>query len=290
MARITNATLDQRAYGRVANQPMIDPTFGGQLGYAPNIAQWVSNQAYVKRQVIVVLLEAPKFFQYMPEPQKWIDTLKAMMETHIRTLEGLNAGIKLEFDEHPVGGGGEMQQEIIDSKRDRSEVTITVVDKYGMPFQTFLHQYIQYGAMDPDTKYALINTLSGDKPTDMLADMYTFSTLYMEPDPAHRKVVKSWVAVNQMFKGTGDITGKRDLTTALEISTLNLELTGIYQFNLGTNQFAQTVLDGINMTNANPYLRPSSVSSVSADILASSTTGYKENIETLGSQAVTPHF
>lgn len=285
MARITNALLDKRAYGRVANQPMIDPTFGGQLGYAPNIAEWNSNQAYVKRQLIVVLLEAPKFFSYMPEPQKWIDTLKAMLEVHARTVEGLNAGITLDFDEHPVGGGGEMQQEVIDSKRARSEPTMTIVDKYGMPFQTFLYQYITYGIMDPDTKFALMNTLSGNKPDDMLADMFTFSALFMEPDPSHRRVVKSWVGVNVMFKGTGEITGKRDLTSALEISTLSLELTGIYQFNLGTNQFAQTILDNINMTNANPYLRPSPVTAVSADVLASNN-GYKGNVETLGSQAV----
>lgn len=285
MARITNALLDKRAYGRVANQPMIDPTFGGQLGYAPNIAEWNSNQAYVKRQLIVVLLEAPKFFQYMPEPQKWIDTLKAMLEVHARTVEGLNAGITLDFDEHPVGGGGEMQQEVIDSKRARSEPTMTIVDKYGMPFQTFLYQYITYGIMDPDTKFALMNTLSGNKPDDMLADMFTFSALFMEPDPSHRRVTKSWVGVNIMFKGTGEITGKRDLTSALEISTLSLELTGIYQFNLGTNQFAQTILDNINMTNANPYLRSSPVSQVSADVLASGT-GYKKNVEDLAASAV----
>lgn len=285
MARITNALLDKRAYGRVANQPMIDPTFGGQLGYAPNIAEWNSNQAYVKRQLIVVLLEAPKFFQYMPEPQKWVDTLKAMLEVHARTIEGLNAGITLEFDEHPVGGGGEMHQEVTDSKRARSEPTMTIVDKYGMPFQTFLYQYITYGVMDPDTKFALMNTLAGNKPDDMLADMFTFSAAFMEPDANHRRVLKSWIGVNIMFKGTGEITGKRDLTTALEISTLSLELTGIYQFNLGTNQFCQTILDGINMTNANPYLREAAITAVSPDVLASGT-GYKKNIEDLGQSAV----
>lgn len=285
MSRVTEAFLGQRAFGRGSNQPMLDPTYGGQLGYAPNLPEWVSNQAYVRRQIIPVLLEAPKFFQYMPDPQKWIDTLKAIVELHPRSIEGLQAGLKLEFDSHPVGGAGELQDEVVDSKRDRSEVSMTFVDKYGMPIQNFLYQWIAYGIMDPDTKFALINTLTGNRPDDMLADQFTMSMLFMEPDPSHRRVVKSWVGVNMMPKGTGDIIGKRNLTEPNELSNLTVEFTGVYQFNLGTNQFAQKILDSINMSNANPYLRPSVIQDISADVQASSN-GYKKNVEDLGAAAV----
>lgn len=285
MSRITDAFLGQRAFGRGSNQPMLDVTHGGQLGYAPNLTEWVSNQAYVRRQVIPVLLEAPKFFQYMPEPQKWIDTLKAIMELHVRSIEGLQAGVTLEFDSHPVGGAGELQDEVTDSKRARSEVTMTFVDKYGMPIQNFLYQWITYGIMDPDTKFALINTLTGNRPDDMLADQFTMSMLFMEPDPNHRRVVKSWVGVNMMPKTTGEILGKRNLTEPNELSNLSIEFTGVYQFNLGTNQFAQKILDSINMNNANPYLRPSVIQDISADVAASAE-GYKKNVEDLGRSAV----
>lgn len=287
MARITEALLDQRAYGTGANQPMLDPTFGGQLGYAPNLPEWVSNQAYVRRQIVCVLLEAPRFFQYMPDPQKWIDTLKAIVELHARTIEGLNAGITLEFEEHPVGGAGEMQQEVTDAKRARSEPVFTFIDKYGMPIQTFLYQWQTYGIMDPDTKFALINTLAGDRPTDALADQYSASMLFFEPDPNHRRVVKSWIGVNMMPKTTGEIVGKRDMASANEMPTLNIEFTGIFQFNLGTNTFAQTIMDSINMTNANPYLKPAVLQGLSADVDASSgNVGYKKNVEDLGASAI----
>lgn len=286
MARITNALLGATSFGRDLNQPALDPTFGGQLGYAPNLPEWVSNQAYVRRQLIPILLEAPKFFQLMPEPQKWIDTLKAIMELHCRTIEGLNAGVTLEFDEHPVGGAGEMQQEVTDSKRARSEPVFTFVDKYGMPIQNFLYQWLTYGIMDPDTKFALINTLSGNKPTDMLADMFTCSMLFIEPDPQHQKVVKSWIVCNMMPKSTGEIIGKRDLTAANEISNLSVEFTGISQFNLGTNKFAQTILDSIKMDQANPYLRPALLQNISADVLASTSSGYANGITDIGTSAI----
>jgi hypothetical protein len=285
MSRITDAILDQRAFGRGMNQPMLDPTFGGQMGYAPNIAEWVSNQAYVRRNVIPVLLEAPGFFQYMPDPQKWIDCLKSIVELHCRSIEGLNAGITLDFDEHPVGGGGAVQHEVTDSKREQSNVTMQFVEKYGMPIQTFLYNWITYGIMDPDVKFALSNTLQGNRPEDMLADQYTMSMLFMEPDPQHKRVVKSWVVTNMMPKSTGEIIGKRDLTSASEVLNLSIEFTGIAQFNLGTNLFAQSILDTINMNNANPFLRPSPVAEISADV-DNSVNGYKSGVETLGESAV----
>lgn len=285
MSRVTDAILSQKAFGRGSNQPMLDPTFGGQMGYAPNLAEWVSNAAYVRRNLICVLLEAPRFFQYMPDPQKWVDTLKSLVELHPRTIEGLNAGLTLEFDEHPVGGGGEMQQEVTDSKRARTEPVFTFVEKYGMPIQTFLYNWITYGIMDPDTKFALANTLAGERPEDMLPDQFTASMLFMEPDPQHKRVVKSWVVTNMMPKGTGEIIGKRELTAAGEVASLSVEFTGIAQFNLGTNIFAQSIMDKISMTNANPYLRPSFISAISPTVEASAK-GYKSEVEDLGKSAV----
>jgi hypothetical protein len=286
MSRVTDALLAQKAFGIGSNQPMLDATFGGQMGYAPVLTEWVSNAAYVRRNLICVLLEAPRFFQQMPDSQKWIDTLKSLVELHPRSIEGLNAGITLEFDEHPVGGAGEMQQEVIDSKRARSNPVFSFTEKYGMPIQTFLYQWITYGIMDPDTKFALSNTLeSGATVEDMLPDQYTASMLFMEPDPQHKRVVKSWVVTNMMPISTGDIIGRRELTAAGEISTLSVEFTGISQFNLGTNLFAQSILDKLSMKKANPYLRPSFVDKIDPKVEAS-TKGYASEIAALGAAAV----
>jgi len=285
MSRVTDALLAQKAFGRGSNQPMLDPTFGGQMGYAPNLGEWVSNASYVRKNLIVVLLESPKFFQLMPEPQKWTDTLKSLVELHARSVNGLNAGLELSFDENPIGGAGEIQHEVVDSKRAQTVPVFEFVEKYGMPIQTFLYNWITYGIMDPDTKFALSNTLASGGPEDMLPDQYTASMLFMEPDPQHKRVVKSWVVTNMMPKGTGEIIGKRDLTSPGEMSTLSVEFTGIAQFNLGTNLFAQTILNNMNMTNANPYLRPSVIDKVGATVEASAK-GYKSEVENLGSSAV----
>jgi hypothetical protein len=37
MARLTEALLAQKAFGANANQPMLDLSYGGQHGWAPNL-------------------------------------------------------------------------------------------------------------------------------------------------------------------------------------------------------------------------------------------------------------
>ena len=284
MSRQENALLGQKAFGANMTAPMLDPTYGGQFGYAPVLKEWISNQAYVRKNLIPILLESPKFFTRMPDPSKWVDTLKRLVETSARTIEGLRGGLTVEWDEHPIGGAGEMQQEFTDVKRARSEPVFTFVERYGMPIQTFLYHWITYGMADPETKYALSGTLD-NAPSDMLADEYTMSMAFIEPDATGRKVMKSWVSANMAPKGTGDIDGKRDQTTASELLTLTIEFTALTQFNLGTNVFAQSLLDQIVMTSANPYLRPSFIDQVSPDVQASSV-GFKTGVHELAASRV----
>lgn len=279
MARLTNALLGNTAFGNGSTAPMLDVTYGGQFGWAPDLSQWVSNQAYVRRPLVCILLEAPKFFSLMPNPTVWTQSLKSLFELAPTVIEGMNATMEVEFADHPVGGAGEIQQEVVDSKRTRSDPTFTWIERYGRPIQNFLQQWISYGMMDPETKYAMIGTLgNGKAPSDLLADWFTASCLFYEPDPTHTKVVKSWVTTNMMPKSTGEIIAKRDLNSASELTTLTVNFSALSQYNLGSNAFAQSILDGINLQNANPYLQPSFIQGLSADVASATTEGYAQGI------------
>ncbi len=100
------------------------------------------------------------------------------------------------------------------------------------------------------------------------------------------EIDKAWITTNMFPMGNGDITGKRDLTTGQEILTLDIEFTGISQYGMGVNKFAQTILDGINTSHADPFMRPAPLTGVSSDVGAAAN-GYKAWTETVGSTAVT---
>lgn len=285
MGRLTDALMTG-AYTRDLDKPMLDLAYGGQNGWAPNLTEWVSNQAYTSRPLVCILLEAPRLFTEMPNSEKWVASLKALFELHARSIDGFNAGLKVDFDEHPVGGAGEVHHEFTNVTREPSQPKFQFVEKYGRPIQTLLDYWIRYGMMDENTKFALASTLSGGNVTDLLADWYTASCLFFVPDPLHKKVDKAWITTNMAPKGTGDIVAKRDLTAAQEILTLDIEFTGISQYGLGVQQFAQGILDNININNADPFMRPSFVNKVSPDVDAAAK-GYKQRTEEVGSTSVT---
>ena len=286
MGRLTDALITG-AYARDIDRPIMNLKNGGQQGWSPNLTEWVSNQSYVSRPLVCILLEAPRMFTVMPDSQKWISSLKAMFELHARTIDGMQAGLKVETDDHPVGGAGELQQEVVNVTRERSTPKFTFIEKYGRPIQTLLDYWIRYGLMDPDTKFALLGTMNKPEVKDLLADWYSATCLFIVPDPLHKKVDKAWITTNMFPLSNGEITAKRDLTTSQEILTLDIEFSGISQFGFGVNQFAQTILDNINTTNSDPLMLPSFVKRISPDVAAANTTGYKSWTEAVGRTSVT---
>lgn len=267
MSRITDAILGDSAYGAKSNIAQVDLSYGGQHGWSPNLDEWVNNSAYINNNLICILLEAPKFFNRMPQPDKWVQSLRNLLQLHAKTIEGFSRGLTADFEEHEIGGAGEMQQELTDVKRDRSEPVFGFQEKYGRPIQTLIEQWILYGMMDPDSKYPGIVTL-GEKPNDHLADQYSASILVFETDPTHSQIAKSWVTTNLMPKGTGEIKGEKDLTSAKTKLDLSIEFTGFSQSNIGTDIFAQSLLDNINLNNVNPYLKSSFIENIDADVSA----------------------
>lgn len=285
--RVADAILQPNfAYAAGHQAPMVDLQFGGQMGYAQDLTEWVSNQAYVRRNMICLLVEAPKAFKLLPNPEYWIATLRALVELHPMSIDGLNAGLEVETIENPFGGGGQMQHDFTNVTETQSVPVFRWNEKYGMPISSFLRGWITNLLMDPNSKFANIATLGPQfAPGDMLADMYTATMAFIEPDPTHTRVVKSWLVTNMFPKGTGDITGRRDLTQAGEAQSIDVTFTGIAQFGLGVDYFCQQLLSGINLTGANPHLRPAFVDRIDADILAARK-GYEDNVETLGAESL----
>lgn len=284
MTRVTDALLAGKAFSQYHAEPMLDLTYGGQMGYTPVMAEWVNNQAYVRKNLICFLMEAPQAFNYLPNSDKWVQVLKALVEKHPRTIEGLNAALTAETGETPVGGGGEMQEEVTNMTRARTQLVMTFDEKYGRPIQNFLEAWMQMLLMDPDSKVAGIGTLASF-PTDMLADQYAATMLFIEPDPTHRKVMKAWLTTNIFPKETGPIEGKRDITAAGELLSLSIPFAGFSQSGAGVKAFAQRIFDTVNITGSNPNLRNAFVTGISADVNAAAR-GYKEGAEAIASNSV----
>lgn len=285
MARLSDALQDQSAYGAGVQTVMLDPKYGGQMGWAPDLREWVSHAAYRRHNLIPILVEAPRFFSYFNDSNRWYAALRSLLELHPRSIDGLASTLTVETGDTPVGGAGERQEEVINVTRAPSTPTFVYNDLYGRPFQRFFEYWIEYGLMSPDTKYANIGTLD-NYPDDMLPDQYAATMLFIEPDPTHRTVVKSWLCTNMFPKTAGEKTGARDLTSALTIPELSIEFSALTQVGLGVDQFAQRILEDISITDANPFLRNAFVQEIDANS-ESAPVGYSSRVSDVAGDQVT---
>ena len=286
MSRVVNALMPTgQAYAKGRSNPMLDPVYGGQMGYSPEYGEWVSNKAYVQRNMIALLIEAPTGFQLLENPEKWVSTLRAMVERHAIRITGLQSTLEVEsVDSSPVGGGGEMHEDFTDVKRARSQPVFSWVEKDGRPFNAFLEGWIMNLLMDPESKVASVST-GANKPTDMLADRYAMTVLFIEPDITHSKVIDAWLSTNMWPKSGGEVTGRRDKAAAGETVTYDITFSAITQHSLGVMAFAQSMLESISITNANPYLRPAFAQAIAPDVTAQNV-GYSNQVNTLASAAI----
>ena len=286
MGRQTDILLGANAWSSGNDkQPMLDPKYGGQFGWATNPAEWYSAQAHLPRHLIPIVLETPRFFKHMPNPEYWVAAWKLFFEKHARKIEGLKAGLTVEVVEHDFGGGGEKFQEYANVTRERSTLSVSAIEKYGNVWQEFWGRVITYGMMDPETKTPLSTVLDGADLSDNLADWYSGTIAFIEPDATGKRCRHCWIGANIWPHSNGPIEGTMDKTSALTLKDLSLEFSITAFYGQGTRVFGQELLDGIAKTWANPSLRKSFITEVSADV-AAVTKGYKESVENIHGNSV----
>jgi hypothetical protein len=288
MPRLSDAVLNNATQGYQLGQQnaMLNLEYGGQQGYAQNLEQWVSSAAYIRKNLICILLEAPSGFSYLPNGQEYTNILRALVETHALSITGLQATLHVDtFNSNPVGGSGQMMQDPNNVTMDVPNVTFRFIDRYGMSITRYFEAWIRTLIMDPDTKIAGINTLSTTGVTDMLPDMYAATMLFIEPDPTGATVVKAWIGTNMYPTTSGPIEGSRDKTQAGQEAQLEIPFTGVYQYGIGVNLFAQSILSTMSLTGANPLNQAAFIQGIDADV-AASTEGYATSVSTVASEAV----
>ncbi len=285
MARLSGTILGKKAFASQSEAPVVDVRLGAQMGPSTDFTSYISNTPYVRRNLIAILVEAPKGFQDLENPDIYIGTLKTLVELQAQSITGLNSQIDLQFEEVPVGGAGEMQETPSNSTRVRSTPTFTWVEKYGKPISKFLRTWITQLIMDPQTKYPAILAKKGRALTDILPDYNSMTVLFIEPDPTGTRVLEAWLCTNMQPKTTGEITGSRDLTQPGEKRELSIEFTAITQVGEGVNLFAQRQLDAMNLNGMNPNQHKAFVNAVEADVNAA-TQGYGQKLEELAATRV----
>ncbi len=245
---------------------MVDITKSGQQGYMPDLTVYNANQNYVKKNMVAILVQAPLGFQDLPDPEMWVEALKAMVERHATRIEGLRSTLNVEWVESIVNGGGEMQQDVGKVTRERSEPSFTWPEKRGKPFKALLEGWIYNLLGDPNNQIPMVVTRGLTTKPNMLPQYTGMTVLFFEPDITHTEVIEAWLCTNMMPNTSGPIEGVRDLQGSGELTEINVVFSAITQHGYAPRKFAQSILDNLNLAGINPNLAPAFVDEVSATV------------------------
>lgn len=266
MSRYSNPFVGNRGYGRGGASNTVDISQSGTTQFAPNLANIAANTPYVRRNVVPFLIEAPKFFQHHPDADLMVRCLKAFIETHTRTIDGLNQQITVETGDSPVGGSGERIQTPTNITRQVSNPTHGCWELQGRAISKFIKWWIQYGIGDENTKVPLIVS-EGRISADLYdATFYGATVLYVEPDPTFTDVVSAWLCTNMFPLGTPPWEGSKDASQLGQNLDINVEFTALTDVSIGTELFAREIMRNLNLVGMNPNENPLWLERISPDV------------------------
>jgi hypothetical protein len=287
MSRLKNTLIQGQSYaqGRDGHSPQIDVSAGGQYGYQPNFASYVSNTGYTPRNLIALLVEAPRGLRLLDNGEKSVAVLKALIENQSKQITGLRTGVNVEASERAIGGAGHMQSDPTNVTEEISQPTHVWDERYGRSIHNFWQWYIRNLIAEPITKQPGIMSLIDGEVDDQLADFFSFTTLYIEPDPLRRHVVEAWLVTNMFPTTSGVLESQMDPTASADVPEISIEFRGIPVVSQGVRNFAQEQLDRLNYVNAGPMQRPAFVTQIEADI-AKAEQGYAEDLNAAAQNGV----
>lgn len=277
MKRYTDAMAPVTNHGAGGAANTINLAQAGSHTFTPDLANIASNTPHVTRNVIPFLIEAPRFFKYAANSAQLHRSLKALIENHVRTIDGLQQTVTVETGESPWGGSGEAIQTPTNVTLSRSNPTFGCWELQGRAIQRFVRWWITYGIGDYNTKIPRIVAEGNVPPEKYDATFYGATILFIEPDPTFQDVVSAALCTNMYPTTTGPWDLRKDVSQIGQNLDLSIEMTCIQDVSEGSVEYAKKIMKTLNVKGLNPNIRRSWVEDIASDVKAANL-GIKEQL------------
>ena len=277
------------AYAKDANGPVINLTgSAGDSGLVPDLQKHQNSSAHVQGNVIAICMSTPAAFDYLEKPELWHAGVKALIENHSRTIEGLDATLSVEYVETQFGSdSGNMLTEVAKVNRAASQPVHGVQEKPGKPVAFLWDGWIVNLLGDPETQIPRV--LSGPRAGEiehLLSSMVSATVLYFTTDRTFRHVEDAWLVTDMKPREGTVVQGNKDITAGRQELMHSLPFTGVQQVGHWVKQLAQTELNRMNESGIpNPHYRPAIIEQRGPGV-AETEHGYVEDVQRAASEFV----
>lgn len=246
----------------------VNPTLGGQNGFARKPAEWVSNADYVKQDIVGVVLALPKAMDFMPDAAARKQQLKALLELHVTNISGLNQSLTVEFNESIAGSSGEMMESVANVKRERSTPTLSLPNKFGKVVTRHISDWIRYLLRDEETEAPAIIAeqayIDAQSP-ELLPDMISMSMLFFEPNPNWTACNTAYLCVNMMPRGI-TIESAKNKQDNKEVEIVELAFTALTSVDKNVNALANSYMSSLVRTGLTGRTLSPALSGITPDL------------------------
>lgn len=231
---------------------------GGVNGLLPKIGAidsdgklkdaWVSNHAYIREDIIPVVLKTPKAFDFLQGKELWKSTWISIITEHMHNISGFTSTVEVSTDEERIGKGEEMQETPTGVRVARTVITGEAKEKANKTISKFLSLVAFYTIKDQYSDRPLVSQFldidaigGGYTP-----DYWSGAVLWIEPDITKQMVVDAWYSVQVYFKNSGDRTGSKNKESAGESVSLALNLASINFSTQKVFELAEKILPTVS--------------------------------------------
>lgn len=246
---------DNTSTGISSNALASNLTQSGQLGIGVKFTKLDGATPAVFNPVVCIVLNTPSMWDKYPKLQ---EMLRAIVETHAKTISGIDFGYTLETTDTPVGHDGQTLKVPTRTTRGAVNPSITVPEYPGMPVYNLFKQWI-FDIQHPDTNAsALPANIGGTARLDdgdipgWFMSAYSMSMICIQYDPSGLpdRIYDACVITNMFPTEIGEIGFERSIgqTKPMERS---INFSGLVQHNEMTKALGISVAKMLNMHKVN---------------------------------------
>lgn len=222
----------------------------GQLGTGIRFTKLDGATPAVFNPAVPVVLSVPSMWDRWPKLQ---ELLRAIVETHAKSISGIDFGYTLETGDTIVGHDGQTMRVPTRTTRGGVNPSMTVQEYPGMPVYNLFRSWM-FDIQHPDTNASILPANVSDV-ADIPAwymSAYSMSVLFIQYDPSGLpdRIYDAMVITNMFPTEIGDIGFERSLGTT-QLKERSINFSGIVQHNENTRELGYRVASMLNLHKVN---------------------------------------
>lgn len=228
---------------------------GGQLGSGVRYTDLDAATPLVFNPTVFVVTHVPSMWLPYPKLQ---EMLKSLVETHARSITGVDFGYQMQTAEHEVGHDGQTQKVPTRSTRSQISPSMTFMEVSGNLIWNIFRSWI-FDMQHPDTNASRLSAMLKHGDADgnneippWLMSSYSMSMVGIQFDPTGlpERIIDGAFYTNMFPTDTGEIGFQRVIGTN-ETKERTIPFTGMVQHNENTRELAYQVAMMLNLHKIN---------------------------------------